>query len=446
MTAPAATLVDSPPASEAIETAPVEELEALARERLREVLARAAELPFYRERFAAAGVDPAQVGDFDELAARVPRFGKREVVARLRSNGGHAIGIEALAPCGTAALVLTSGTLGFPTFASLGWGEFDHGSPLEVLRELRMDGLRPGMRVMCMYPAWHHLSLLDNRALELAGAEVVCPWGTFVPRFAGRALDAIESRRPAYLLTVTSMLHAILDEAQRRGRDPRRTLASVRIAMVVGEPVTAAQRRLLCERLGLEDLFERGGSSDGLWGGADCPAHAGHHIWRDHHHVEVVDPQTGEPLPPGARGSVVVTNLTLDRSLHIRFDTEDLGEVLPGECPCGRTHPRVELYGRLADCVTVSGRLIAPYDVRCAVDSLEPLVGVPLVVPRDRSGHADGLEVFLDGDARAPGLAQAAAGRLREALRVPAEVGWADSLPKRWKARTAVTRPRSGHG
>jgi phenylacetate-CoA ligase len=426
-----------------VETTPREHLEAAALDRLGEVVERAARLPFYRERLPQPG---GAAESFEAFAAAVPTFRKADLIEELKRSGGHTTGIEALGGRGAAAVVLTSGTLGFPTFAALGEGEMERGSPREVLREFWMDGMRPGMRVMCQYPAWHHLSMLDNRALEWMEAEVVCPWGTFVPRFVGHALDLIAERRPEYLLTVTTMLHAIVEEALARGFDVLDLFEPVRYAMVVGEPVSPGQRRLLVELLGLEDLFERGGSSDGLWGAADCPAHGGHHVWLDHHWVEVLDPDSGEPLGPGRRGTVVVTNLTLDRSLYVRFDTEDLGEILPGPCPCGRTHPRVELYGRLADCVRVEGRLVAPYDVRARLDEIPGLVGVPLVIVREAAEMAC-LRVRLDGTVRVDPLAEIAAEQLRESLGIPVEVSWGGRLPRRWKARmvtAGATEPAGG--
>lgn len=429
---------------EPVETEPLERLEAKALDRLGEVLERASRLPFYRERLALAGA--AAPESFEVFATAVPTFRKADLIAELKRSGGHTSGIKALDGA-AAAVVLTSGTLGFPTFASLGADELEHGSPREVLRELWMDGMRPRMRVMCQYPAWHHLSMLDNRALEWMEADVVCPWGTFTPRFVGQALELIAERRPEYLLTVTTMLHAIVEEALAQGVDVLELFEPVRYAMVAGEPVSAGQRRLLVELLGLEDLFERGGSSDGLWGAADCPAHRGHHVWLDHHWVEVLDPESGEPLGPGRRGTVVVTNLTLDRSLYVRFDTEDLGEILPGPCPCGRSHPRIELYGRLADCVRVEGRLVAPYDVRALLDEVPGLVGVPLVIVREAE-EMDRLQVRLDGTVRIDPLAELAAEQLGESLGIPVEVDWGGPLPRRWKARmtTAGAREPMGGG
>jgi len=425
------------PGDDLLEWAPRSALAALARERLHQVLHRAAQLPLYRERLA--GVAIAEIASFDDLAARLPRLRKGELIAAGARSGDYRCGIEACAG-DPPAVFLTSGTTGRPTFAALGRRELADGSAAEVLRELRMDGMQEGMRVLAQYPAWHHLSALDNQALTWLGAEAIVPFGSFVPRYAPRLLALIERTRPEYLLTVTTMLHALIEEARERGRDLRRVFASVRYAMVAGEPVSTRERERLCEELGLEDLFERGGSSDGLWGGAECPAHRGHHVWMDHHHVEVVDPSSGAPLPAGQRGSVVVTNLSSDRSLYIRFDTEDLGELLDGECPCGREHPRVELYGRLADCVSLQERLIAPYDVRSLLDELDELIGVPLLLEHAAARERSVLRVLLDSRVRGERTRSRAQARLEAALGVHAEVDFCGPLPRRWKARATIER------
>ena len=105
-----------------------------------------------------------------------------------------------------------------------------------------------------------------------------------------------------------------------------------------------------------------------MFGGGECHAHRGHHVSADVHCVEIVDPKTGLPLGAGRRGTAVVTNLSLGKSVYIRFDTEDVAEIIPGDCPCGSTHPVVEFYGRLADSVVLPDRIITPADVRGALD------------------------------------------------------------------------------
>jgi phenylacetate-coenzyme A ligase PaaK-like adenylate-forming protein len=148
----------------------------------------------------------------------------------------------------------------------------------------------------------------------------------------------------------------------------------------------------------LEDVFERGGSSDGMFGGGECHAHRGHHISADVHYIEILDPHTGAPVRAGQRGTAVVTNLTLGKSVYIRFDTEDVAAVVAGDCQCGRTHPVVEFYGRLADSVVLSDRIIAPADVRDVLDDFESTRFRAFSMAWD---EADGLRVRIAGIAEA---------------------------------------------
>jgi len=221
----------------------------------------------------------------------------------------------------------------------------------------------------------------------------------------------VQRLRPQHVLVTAPILRAMLAECQRRGQSPREVFAGVRYVACAGEALSPAFRQEVIQAMDLEDLFERGGSSDGMFGGGECFAHRGHHIFADLHYIEIVDPRTGQTLPPGHRGSAVVTNLTLGRSVYIRFDTEDLAEIREGDCPCGRTHPVVEMYGRLADCALLDDKIIAPYDVRCVMDSLPQLRGEPFTMEGlpDRKG----VRVIL---ARSAAVDQAVLTHLRDRL------------------------------
>ncbi len=267
-------------------------------------------------------------------------------------------------------VVLTSGTGGFHTFATAGRADLDGAGLLAQTRELWTMKVRPGMRVLSVSPAWHALGLYESRALTEIGAVPVIPWGTLTPRFIGDMLTAVQKLQPEHLLITTRAVRMLFAECDRRGLDPREVFGSVRYVGCAGEPLSLPFRQYMTVRMDLDDVFERGGSGDGMFGGAECYAHRGHHISADVHYVEVVSPTTAEPMPEGRRGSAVVTNLSRGRSIYIRFDTEDVAEVVPGPCPCGRTHPVIEFHGRVADSVDVDGRLVTPSDVRMALDEI----------------------------------------------------------------------------
>jgi phenylacetate-CoA ligase len=390
-------------------------------ELISEMLALAqAALPFYRRRFADHGHVPDRVCDPAEFAERVPVTRKQDLVDATRAGGVAEVGIEALDGAPTSNLVMTSGTGGFPTFAALTRADLAGPNLLGQARELWMIGVRPGMRVVTMSPAWHVLALLESEALTHLGAVPIVPWGTYLGRFAPDVLEAIGQHRAEHLLATVPVFDALLDECERRSQDPREVFASVRLAACAGQAITPAYRARLIDAFGLDDLFERGGSSDGMFGGAECEAHRGHHVFADLHYVEIVDPETGALLPPGRRGVAVVTNLTRGRSVYIRFETGDVAEIVPGDCPCGRTHPVVEFYGRLDECVRLGPRFVAPVDVRRTLDTWPQFDRCALTL--EPSEDARGVRVVVHRDDLPETLVDAARRRLTEELGIVVEL------------------------
>ncbi|MDT7943968.1 MAG: AMP-binding protein [Dehalococcoidia bacterium] len=390
---------------DASEVSPPQERRRQTWERLLMVLDYAyGRLPFYKQLWRRHGVHPGHVRTPEDFALRVPVVTKRDLIAAIRAQGAAAVGIEALGRRRPANIVMTSGSEGFNTFALLGRAALEGDDLLTALRELWAMKVRPGMRVLTLGTGWHVLSLRDTLALSRLGAAVVSPWGSYTPRFYPAFLDAVLTFRPQHMLVTAPVLQGMLAECHRRGLAPQEAFHGLRYVGCAGEAITPPLRRWLCEEMGLVDFYERGGSSDGMFGGPECSAHAGHHISDDVHYVEVVDVRSGAPLPPGRRGLVVVTNLTLGRSLYVRFQTGDVGELKEGPCPCGRTMPVLELYGRLSDCLVLDSTIITPYDVRCLTDAWASLRWAAVSLSWD----GEAVSVRLEGaDAKAEELAEA---------------------------------------
>src|SRR3990172_2795132 len=204
------------------EVAPAEQLERRRWDRISHVLRYAVRhLPFYTERLLAGGYRPGRISGAEEFAALVPSFHKSDLIDAIAQGGRAEAGIEALAGRRVTNIVMTSGTLGFNTFAFLTASDLRGGNLRNALRELWLVKVRPGMRVLTLSPAWHILALLDSLALSRIGAVPVAPWGTFVPRFAANFLDAVQRLRPEHMLVTAPILRAMLAECQRRGQSPR---------------------------------------------------------------------------------------------------------------------------------------------------------------------------------------------------------------------------------
>lgn len=124
-------------------------------------------------------------------------------------------------------------------------------------------------------------------------------------------------------------------------------------------------RKRIAKELGIE-LYDIYGLTE-VYGpgiGVSCKYDTGMHYWDDYIYIEIVDPNTGEVLPDGEVGEIVITTLQKEGAPLIRYRTHDLSKIIPGECPCGSKHPRIgTIIGRTDDMVKVKGVNIFPSQI-----------------------------------------------------------------------------------
>ncbi len=157
-----------------------------------------------------------------------------------------------------------------------------------------------------------------------------------------------------------------LMEVARAERFAWRGDSQLRVGVCGAEAWSDEMRARIEEEMGIQAFDIIGMTETGGVGlGIDCPAHDGIHVWEDHYLIEIVDPETGDPLPDGQRGEMVITTLTREGVPLIRFRTGDITSVLTREpCRCGRTHLRVDrLSGRTDDMVKIKGVNFYPKQV-----------------------------------------------------------------------------------
>lgn len=173
---------------------------------------------------------------------------------------------------------------------------------------------------------------------------------------------------PSYALYFATFLES-------KGIDPRRDLALKR-AYVGAEPYTEETRRKIEDALGV-DVYNCFGMSEMNGPGVafDCEAKAGLHVWEDNYILEIVDPQTGEPMPDGQRGEMVLTTLCREAMPILRYRTHDLTSIIAEPCSCGRTHRRINrITGRSDDMLIVRGVNIFPQQIEQVLMAM-PQVG-----------------------------------------------------------------------
>ena len=165
------------------------------------------------------------------------------------------------------------------------------------------------------------------------------------------------------VLAATSSYALLLaEEIEQRGIRDRLYLKK---GVIGSERWGEKMRNRIQNELGIE-IYDIYGLTE-IYGpgiGISCDEHAGMHVWADYIYIEVIDPDTGAPVPDGEVGELVLTTLRKEGAPLIRYRTHDLTRIIPGDCACGCRHPRIDtLVGRTDDMFKVKGCNMFPAQV-----------------------------------------------------------------------------------
>jgi phenylacetate-CoA ligase len=148
------------------------------------------------------------------------------------------------------------------------------------------------------------------------------------------------------------------------GIDPKRDLA-LRRAYLGSEPYSEETRAKIEKFFGI-DVYNSYGLSEMNGPGVafECTEKNGMHLWEDNFILEIIDPETGEPVPDGQKGEVVLTTLCREAMPILRYRTRDIVTIIAGRCRCGRTHRRISrIIGRSDDMIIIRGVNIFPQQI-----------------------------------------------------------------------------------
>jgi len=382
-----------------VQTMPRDRLFALQEERLREAVARAAELPFWMAKLDSAGLAPDDVKTTDDLS-RVPRTIKDELRADQAANPpfGSYQRREGAVRIGT-----TTGTTGTPTL--IVWTRRD----LEVEHEgaARMFwryGTRPGQLVVHSHPLGiYGGGAILSSALEAFGATVAPVGAPSSDGDAEKTVRLFQTLRPDQYMMFDNTQLLYWEAAERLGL----------------KPVEDLGMRPRMEHPVLQSAIGTAGAECFSFLGGGCMQFQGAHICEDYAVVECIDPVTGGPQPDQTRGHLVVTTIGRD-NVMLRYDLEDVIRLNREPCACGETHMRMLWDGRAKDYVRVRGNDLLPVDVWVVLEEF-PELKAPMLefLLVRRPGNDDVLEIRIEGDAS---LRDPIASRLEEKLAVPARV------------------------
>lgn len=180
------------------------------------------------------------------------------------------------------------------------------------------------------------------------------------------------------------------------GVDPRRD-TKLKIAFLGAEPHSEKMRRIIEEFYGFSGFNSYGLSEmNGPGVAFECQEQQGMHVWEDNYIAEIIDPVTLEILPEGEEGELVMTTLLREGMPIIRYRTKDLTRIIPGRCPCGRTHRRIErIKGRTDDMMILKGVNIFPIQIEKRLMEV-PGIGTNFLIILDREGYNDQMTVKVE--------------------------------------------------
>jgi phenylacetate-CoA ligase len=385
--------------AEPIEHASLDELRSLQRDRLRATLQSAyANVAHYKAAFDAAGVHPDDVKDLADLA-KLP-FTTKDT---LRQN--YPFGMFAVPREQVLRVHASSGTTGTPTVVGYTRNDLDTWATV-MARTMRAAGVRPGD---IMHNAINYGMFTGGHGFHDGAERLGC---TVIPASGGqteRQVKFITDFKPNVIGATPTYMLTILDEMERQGVDPRET--ALNVGIFGAEPWTEKMRQSMEERAdfhaidayGLSELIGPGVAGES-WESKDGP-----HVWEDHFYPEVIDPETGEVLPDGQPGELVLTSLSKEAMPVIRYRTRDLTRLLPGTA-FGAMRRMEKVTGRSDDMMIIRGVNVFPTQIE------ELLLREPELSPHfqchlDREGNLDTLTVKVERQPAVTADSGAAAGQ-----------------------------------
>ena len=370
-----------------LETMSREQIEALQVERLKATVAHCMNNPIYKARLEKAGVTPESITSVEDIR-RIPFTTKQD----LRENYPFGPASVPLTEC--VRLHSSSGTTGNPTVILHTQKDLDEWAN-QVARNLWMVGLRPDD----VFQNSSGYGMFTGGLGFQYGAERL---GMLtVPAAAGNSLRQIKFMTDfgtTALHAVPSYVTRLYEVMQEQGVDPRKD-TKLKILAIGAEPHSEEQRQRIENMLGVK-AYNSFGMSEmcGPGVGFECKEQNGLHFWEDYYIVEIVDPETLEPVPDGEIGELILTSINREAMPLLRYRTRDLTRVLGRGCPCGRNHVRLDrMKGRSDDMMVLRGVNIFPIQIEKILMQFKELASNYLItLTTDENNDNMTVEVELE--------------------------------------------------
>lgn len=414
-----ATVREYPPAPTFFEGTyllPPDEVRRLQTERIAGCVSHAWNTEFYRERWRAAGVRaPEDVRTLEDLRA-LPTYvvdDLRQSIERTPPFGLYqGVRFEDTSDAGPVRIHTSGGTTGRPRPTLYTLRDRQVGAILRQ-RAFYLAGFRPGDAVQntMLYSTHNGPFIVDEALYQWLGCVPVTTSAGIVTR-STRQIEIMRDWGVRGLVGFQDYLIQLARTAREMGVEVGRDLQLAHISTMGGNP------RLVEEEWGLPAL-ENYGMHETQVMASECPARAGMHLWEDAFVIEIVDIDTGKPVPDGEVGSVVTTALYKTGVPVVRYDTKDTTRVLSRErCECGSHLPRIDfLQGRADTMVKLRGVNVWP-EACGDVAKRDPRVGSEFFCIADRVEGRDQMTLFIESaESASTTQSQAIASDVSDALR-----------------------------
>jgi phenylacetate-CoA ligase len=362
-----------------------EDLEQLQLERLQSTLYRVGtHVPFYKKKFAEKKLNFEDIKSLDDLR-RLPFTVKQD----LRDN--YPYGLFAVPLREVVRVHSSSGTTGLATVVGYSRNDIRNWSNL-VARILTAAGVTKDdvIQIAFGYGLFTGGFGLHYGA-ERLGASVI-------PISAGntkRQIQIMQDFKTTALVCTPSYALIIADTMMEMGINPNGL--SLRYGLFGAEPWSEAMRQEINEKLGII-ATDNYGLSEVMGPGVagECQQCQGLHINEDHFLLEIIDPETLEPVEPGEVGELVITTLTKEAFPMIRYRTRDLTRLIPEPCECGRTLMRMErIMGRTDDMLIIKGVNVFPIQIERVLFEIEGTEPHYQIIV-ERENHSDKVTVLVE--------------------------------------------------
>ncbi|TLM67718.1 MAG: ATP-binding cassette domain-containing protein [Deltaproteobacteria bacterium] len=383
--------------------------------------------PFYRQRLEAAGIAPETITSLADLR-RLPFTTADDL------RDGYPFPLRAVPFEQIVRIHASSGTTGKRKVLCYTQKDLDDWTHF-FARCYQMAGVTPLDRVQVAvgYGVWT-AGMGFQLGAEKLGALAV-PVG---PGNVDMQLEFLRDFQSTVFCSTASMALLMAEEIHRRGIADQ---IAVRKVIYGSERSSRSMRRKISELFGGAELFDITGLTE-LYGpgtGIECADHDCIHYWGDYYLLEIIDPETLQPLPDGEWGEMVVTTLCKEGAPLIRYRTRDITRIIPGRCSCGSLLPRhSRIRGRSDDTIKFRGVNIYPSSIDTILSAVPGLGSeYQIHLTRDDASGRDQMRLVIErGEGvearRTPELVHEAGHQIKKQLLVSAEIALVDygSLPR----------------